>query len=289
MAVSGVAAANTMLAFRTWRAGYCLEAVWQAYKRNGASTSKSAPTAYDGWLKSGGKHEGDRNPPAGVPVWFGPKASSRAGDVVISLGGGRVVATDWPHNGVINITTIDARQRQIGRPYLGWTEDILGAAIDFGQHSGGSTPAPPAPPSKKEYDTMIMHRDSERGSVFFVDELGADHILDYGSADIEFGEYVNAAQKAWETKGFTAREWDIVNAIANRRWATKRAEIVNETVAKLIPIIQKGQGVALDPELVKSAIKDALKDVEVDTTVDAATIDKIANTVLDKQHARLAE
>lgn len=131
MPVNGLAAANTMLAFGTWRAGYCLEAVWQAYKRNGASTNQAAPTAYSGWLGSGGKHHGDRNPPAGVPVWWGPKASSAAGDVVISLGGGRVVATDWPRNGVIGITTIDARERQIGRPYLGWTEDILGFPIAY--------------------------------------------------------------------------------------------------------------------------------------------------------------
>lgn len=130
-AVDGMAAARTMIGFGTWRAGYCMEAVWQAYKRNGARTSLGAPTAYDGWLESGGKHPDDRNPPPGVPVYFGPKAGSRAGDVVISLGGGQVVATDWPRNGVIGITTIDARQRQIGRPYLGWTDTALNHPISF--------------------------------------------------------------------------------------------------------------------------------------------------------------
>lgn len=131
MGVDGLAAARTLLDFGRCDPGYCLRYVWQAYKRNGASTNRSAPTAYVGWQNSDDKHPGDRNPPPGVPVWWGPKASSSAGDVVISLGGGRVVATDWPYNGVINITTIDQRERQIGRPYLGWTGDILGAAIDY--------------------------------------------------------------------------------------------------------------------------------------------------------------
>lgn len=137
MGVNGVAAAQTMLNFRTWRKGHCLEAVWAAYKANGARATTTAPTATDGWYRSAGKHPGDRNPPAGVPVWWGPKRSSAAGDVVISLGGGRVVATDWPYNGVINVTTIGLREQQIGRPYFGWTEEILGAAIDFGRPASG--------------------------------------------------------------------------------------------------------------------------------------------------------
>lgn len=160
MPVDGIAAANTMIAFGTWRAGYCLEAVWQAFKRNGARTDRGAPTAYAGWLNSDDKHPGDRNPPAGVPVWWGPKASSAAGDVVISLGGGRVVATDWPYNGVIGITTIDARERQIGRPYLGWTGDILGAPISYPTTAGGGTAPAPNPSGEddmtaEQYNAMM--------------------------------------------------------------------------------------------------------------------------------------
>lgn len=131
MAVNGVAAANTLYSYSGIKYGMCLYYVWQAYKANGASTGRQAGTAYEGWQKSDGKHPGDRNPPAGVPVWFGPKASSSAGDVVISLGGGKVVATDWPSNGHTGICTIDQRQAQIGRPYLGWSERIFDVAIDF--------------------------------------------------------------------------------------------------------------------------------------------------------------
>lgn len=138
MGVNGIAAAQTLLGFRNIQHGMCLHYVWQAYKAHGARADGTWPTAYSAWIDTPGKHEGDRNPPAGVPVWFGPKASSSAGDVVISLGNGRVAATDYPNYGVVGSCTIDERQRQIGRPYLGWTETILGAAIDF---AGGGEPA----------------------------------------------------------------------------------------------------------------------------------------------------
>lgn len=136
--VDGMAAANTMLGFGTWRQGYCLEAVWNAYSRNGAQdvNGKSDPTAYAAWQNTA---QSDRvtgtaydDIPGGVPVYFGPKSSSSAGDVVISTGGGNCVATDIPGKpGVIGRMKIADRQRQIGRPYLGWTRTILGWPISY--------------------------------------------------------------------------------------------------------------------------------------------------------------
>lgn len=146
----------------------------------------------------------------------------------------------------------------------------------------------PANTTDKEQDMRLL-RDNDRHSIFFNDEFGADHLMDYISPDIDPTEYLTAAQAAFPSTGVSARQWDIVNAIANRRWAVKRGEIVNETVARLAPLLNGNQNIALDPELVKSAIKEALSSVEVDATVDAATIDRIANTVLDKQHERLAQ
>lgn len=131
-AIDGVKAANKLLSFGAVRPGYCLYYVWQAYDAVGANTHLTAGTAYEAWTKSKGKHKGDRNPPAGVPVFFGKKASSAAGDVVISLGGGKVAVTEAPGKGaVVGITTIDARQKQIGRPYLGWTECIFDQPIKY--------------------------------------------------------------------------------------------------------------------------------------------------------------
>ncbi|MFJ2370884.1 hypothetical protein [Microbacterium sp. NPDC087665] len=243
MSANGAAAAQTLLAFSTWRAGYCLEAVWQAYKRNGASTNRSAATALIGWEKSDGKHHGDRNPPPGVPVWFGAKPTSGAGDVVISLGGGRVAATDWPRNGVIGVTTIDARQRQIGRPYLGWTETILGAPIAYS--APATTTPPPTPPQPQEEPEMGMQtiRNTETGAINFADEFGYDAADAYRSVDIEPGEYLTAQQKVFgNPTPVTARQFDIANAIALRRWERKKAEIVAALVPAVVEALVKELG-----------------------------------------------
>lgn len=128
--VDGLAAAALMQTWKTCDPGYCLRYVWAAYAAQGATSAASYPTALAAWNASKGKVPGDRNPPAGFPVYWGEKPGSAAGDVVISLGGGRVVATDYPGWGVIGTCTIDQRQAQIGRPYLGWTTDILGNPIE---------------------------------------------------------------------------------------------------------------------------------------------------------------
>lgn len=137
--VDGLAAAQTLLEFDRVQPGSCLHYVWLAYKAHGAVADGNYPTAYSVWQRSVGGHPGDWNPPPGVPVYFGPKPGSQAGDVVISIGNGRCIATDWPYNGVTNETTLAARQRQIQRPYLGWIDNILGYPILQAQ------PAPPIP------------------------------------------------------------------------------------------------------------------------------------------------
>lgn len=148
MGVDGIAAGRTLLSYRNIQAGMCLHYVWQAYKAHGASVSGSWPTAYAAWLSTPGKHPGDRNPPAGVPVWWGRRngdggtPNDRAGDVVISLGGGRVACTDYPGWSQTGSCTIAERERQIGRPYLGWTETILGYPIDQAQPASGGNATP---------------------------------------------------------------------------------------------------------------------------------------------------
>lgn len=147
MSVSGTAAASWLRAqTRLAHLGACLHYVWLAYKAQGASTGRSAQTALQAWNLTLGRHSGDRNPPAGVPVWFGAKPSSAAGDVVISLGNGNVVCTDYPAYGRVGVCTIAQREQQIGRPYLGWSEYIFDQRIAFPALSGsGTTPAPAKP------------------------------------------------------------------------------------------------------------------------------------------------
>jgi len=131
-AVDGLAAAEAMKRLNgALYSGLCLKAVWDAYAAVGATSIRGAPTALRAWELSEGKHPGDRNPPPGVPVWWDarpnslPGSNGAAGDVVISVGEGNVVATDGAGIGVIGVMTIDQRQNQIGRPYLGWSECIF--------------------------------------------------------------------------------------------------------------------------------------------------------------------
>lgn len=153
-AIDGNAAANVMRGFRNLDPGMCLYYVWQAYKAVGASTGRSAGTAADGWDRTDGRHPGDRNPPPGVPVWWGRRYDGNtAGDVVISLGGGLVVCTDYPTWGRIGVCTIDEREAQIGRSYLGWSECIFDQPVQL--------PAPPAsvkpaPSLRQEDEEMLL-------------------------------------------------------------------------------------------------------------------------------------
>jgi hypothetical protein len=154
--VDGQAAAQTLLSWGTCRRGLCLYYVWNAYKAHGASVSGSWPTAFDAWLATPGKHEGDRNPPPGVPVWWGKRPGSAAGDVVISLGGGRVVATDYPGWGSIGTATIAQREAQVGRPYLGWTDTILGVPVNAAAAVIAAVPVVPPPPKEKNMSYSIV-------------------------------------------------------------------------------------------------------------------------------------
>lgn len=146
--VSGDAAIAWMRAKGTNVPGSCLNTVWQAYGSHPSVGAHAGgyPDAIEGWTYATKRHPGDANPPAGFPVWFGVSptrtdANASAGDVVISLGGGQVIATDA--NGIggrIGVTTIAARAAIIQRPYLGWTEDFLGYdVVTTSAASSGST------------------------------------------------------------------------------------------------------------------------------------------------------
>lgn len=152
--IDGVAAANWLAGYGPVPVGYCLKYVWLAYKAQGASTGMSAGTAYQAWGLSDGKRPGDRNPPPGAAVWWGRRYDGNLdGDVTISLGGGRIAATDWP-TGRTGITTIDAREAQIGRVYLGWTSSIFDCPINV---AAGKDAAPtPAPSIPSEEDDMFV-------------------------------------------------------------------------------------------------------------------------------------
>src|SRR5581483_1677380 len=81
------------------------------------------------------KHPGDTNAPAGSLVfWSG--GSTGAGHVALSLGGGRIISTDYPRSGITSTTTIDAISNGWGEHYMGWSQPVF-----QGQVSDASFPS----------------------------------------------------------------------------------------------------------------------------------------------------
>lgn len=86
--------------------------------------------AVDMWKASTSRHEGDRNPPLGVFVfWAG--GSKGHGHVTPTVDvGGVVRSTDWPISGRVSTTTIDTIGREWpSMQYLGWTDEPYGNPI----------------------------------------------------------------------------------------------------------------------------------------------------------------
>ena len=103
--------------------------------------------AVDGWKSepASARHEGDRNPPRGVPVaWSG--GSRGFGHRAVSLGNGRIASTDAGGIGRISIVPLSWVEQQWGMSYLGWSETMSGVLIE------APTPANPKP--KKEYSEL---------------------------------------------------------------------------------------------------------------------------------------
>lgn len=152
--LDGAAAIAWMRNHTSNQPGMCLNTVWQAYG-SVPSTGPRAGTysdAVDGWDGSIAQHPGDWNPPAGVPVYFGisptrTDANARAGDVMLSLGGGTLIGTDVGTLGRIGTTSIASRAAATARPYLGWTGDFLGHQVAY----PGSTPTEDDMPNMNEF------------------------------------------------------------------------------------------------------------------------------------------
>lgn len=150
--LNGPAAASRMLAMKRNTFAACLYHTWEAYgfpNTVGKSPGRSFATAMDSYNYTTRRHAGDWNPPVGVPVWFGVSPSRTdinkyAGDVGISVGGGKAVFTDFAdsggvHNTYVGVMTLQDRAREIDRPYLGWTEDFGGNPIAFTPVGGSSS------------------------------------------------------------------------------------------------------------------------------------------------------
>lgn len=89
-------------------------------------SSSGYATAITHWnsIPASEKHPGDTNAPAGALVfWSG--GSTGAGHVALSLGGGKIVSTDYPRSGITSTTTIDAISNGWGEHYQGWSKPVF--------------------------------------------------------------------------------------------------------------------------------------------------------------------
>lgn len=87
-----------------------------------------AADAEDMWKAARIRNEGDTNPPAGVPVYWGG-GSQDNGHIAVSLGGGMVRSTDAAGPGRVGTVPLDFPTREWEMPYLGWSEDLYGHDI----------------------------------------------------------------------------------------------------------------------------------------------------------------
>lgn len=82
-----------------------------------------------------------------------------------------------------------------------------------------------ASPASRKETTLMMIRDS-KGKIFVLDEMGADHLGDFGSKDIANEELIYAGTALYGSPvQVNDRQRDLLIAVANRRWERKAAQI----------------------------------------------------------------
>lgn len=121
--------------------------------------------AVDGWKSEpvSARHEGDKNPPRGVPVaWSG--GSSGFGHRAVSLGGGKIRSTDMSdtggryQKGNVGTATIDQITNAMNITYLGWTETITGQRIPLAPKPAPKPKVPTRVSKSRDYLEKAMIR-----------------------------------------------------------------------------------------------------------------------------------
>lgn len=105
----------------------------------------------------------DTHPPAGVPVYI---LGSPHGHVALSVGGGKIRSTDYPHRGVVSEVGIMTLAKAWNREYAGWSEDLVGRMIPgLRLHN----------PSSSTYPGFQVHRGSQGAVVKTVQRRLVQH------------------------------------------------------------------------------------------------------------------
>lgn len=108
---------------------YCAQWVRQQFGVDalGDYDGDKAADAEDMWKAATLPHPDDRNPPDGVPVFYGG-GSSDNGHAAIAIAG-MIRSTDSRGLGRVGTVPLDYPEREWGMPYLGWSEDLYGHVI----------------------------------------------------------------------------------------------------------------------------------------------------------------
>lgn len=125
-------AAARLLANRTLAAAsHCLYYCWLAISQGRVHyITGGADTAYNTWLAVPAAHQHtSRIVPKDMPAFLGQKRFSSAGDVIISRGDGTFVATDWPSSKQVGVCTLEQREKQTGRKFVGWASSMGGYTL----------------------------------------------------------------------------------------------------------------------------------------------------------------
>lgn len=138
MTLDGRAAAQRLLDKKTNIVHACLYEVFQAFPFKKSDKPNAYTSARAQWARipAARRRVGDRGVPPGALPFFdlavkGTK-DPRPGHIAISLGGDRLVSTDWPTRGRIGVATIGEIERQWNAKYLGWADVIGGHNVTVG-------------------------------------------------------------------------------------------------------------------------------------------------------------
>jgi hypothetical protein len=125
--------ANGRIGENVMPAGYCLQ-----FTRECFDVPALYGSAIDAWNGADGRHEGDRNPPPAVPVWFA--TSSVYDHVCIRTEDAYVVSTF--NDDIRRFHDITDIERAFDGSFLGWAESINGVRIYTPKEDDDDMPTP---------------------------------------------------------------------------------------------------------------------------------------------------
>ena len=246
-------APDRLLANKSVTPGHCLEYVSRAI-RNGLPPLiwNGLDTALNCWnLACGDKHT-SRDVPRGFPAFLGAKRGNNDGDVMLSIGGGKFAPTDYPGWGQVGICTLEQREAQTGRKYLGYAGEFLGYTLTSTTTAGVGTPITE---TQEEDDMTSIRLRGDGGSIAWT-TLGTSFFWEL--PDPAYETLLNG-WKLWDrTKDLNVPDniYGFLKACAvNARGTVDTASIVAGVVAAIT-----SNGGKVDGAAVASAVDAALAD-----------------------------